>query len=134
MVALHVPIYRYLFKDGAITRLSKFEVELPAPVNQLSPKLLERDVYLAPIYQRLCVMPWPPGMLMRHGDQEDEEDGRKMKERKREREREREMTGMRKRRIRVCVCVARQLLLWRSRVKDRLFMVNPHLRDVPWSS
>ena len=49
----------YLFKDGSITRLSKFEVELPAPVNQLSPKLLERDVYLAPIYQRLCVFSLP---------------------------------------------------------------------------
>eukprot|EP00035_Acanthoeca_spectabilis_P040134 m.67480 g.67480 ORF g.67480 m.67480 type:complete len:663 (+) comp9868_c2_seq1:515-2503(+) len=46
----------YLFKDGGVTRLSKFEVELPAAYNQLSPKLLERDVYLAPLYQRLYCM------------------------------------------------------------------------------
>eukprot|EP00038_Savillea_parva_P003456 m.125942 g.125942 ORF g.125942 m.125942 type:complete len:657 (+) comp11178_c0_seq1:415-2385(+) len=46
----------YLFKDGGVVRLSKFEVDLPAPHNQLSPKLLERDVYLAPIYQRLYCM------------------------------------------------------------------------------
>ena len=46
----------YHFKDGSITRLSKFEAELPFVYNQLSQKLLERDVYLAPIYQRLYCM------------------------------------------------------------------------------
>lgn len=46
----------YHFKDGSITKLSKFEAELPFVYNQLSQKLLERDVYLAPIYQRLYCM------------------------------------------------------------------------------
>eukprot|EP00040_Diaphanoeca_grandis_P040132 m.261353 g.261353 ORF g.261353 m.261353 type:complete len:673 (-) comp41979_c0_seq1:72-2090(-) len=46
----------YHFKDGTVTRLSKFEAELPFVYNQLSQKLIERDVYLAPIYQRLYCM------------------------------------------------------------------------------
>eukprot|EP00041_Stephanoeca_diplocostata_P015656 m.299467 g.299467 ORF g.299467 m.299467 type:complete len:725 (+) comp20113_c0_seq2:179-2353(+) len=46
----------YLFKESSIVRYAKFEADLPVVYNQLSQKLLERDVYLAPIYGRLYCM------------------------------------------------------------------------------
>lgn len=46
----------YLFKESSIVRYTKFEADLPVVYNQLSQKLLERDVYLAPIYGRLYCM------------------------------------------------------------------------------
>lgn len=49
-------IHPYHFKRGAVTRLPKFEVDLPTVFNQLSPKLLERDVNVAMIYDRLYCM------------------------------------------------------------------------------
>eukprot|EP00039_Didymoeca_costata_P020054 m.339883 g.339883 ORF g.339883 m.339883 type:complete len:665 (+) comp19022_c0_seq1:117-2111(+) len=50
-------IHPYHFKRGSVTRLPKFEVELPTVYNQLSQKLLERDVNVALIYDRLyCMM------------------------------------------------------------------------------
>jgi hypothetical protein len=49
-------IHPYHFKRGVVTRLPKFEVELPTVFNQLSPKLLERDVNVAMIYDRLYCM------------------------------------------------------------------------------
>jgi len=49
-------LHPYHFKRGAVTRLPKFEVELPTVYNQLSQKLLERDVNVALIYDRLYCM------------------------------------------------------------------------------
>ena len=49
-------LHPYHFKRGAVTRLPKFEVELPTVYSQLSQKLLERDVNVALIYDRLYCM------------------------------------------------------------------------------
>ena len=49
-------IHPYHFKRGQVTRLPKFEVELAPNYNQIGQKLLEREVNIGLIYDRLYCM------------------------------------------------------------------------------